>query len=103
MASLLKKIDTAMKRAFEESGTELQRFLPGSSVGGYLEWRGFAGMSMRDRVRRVWDVLEHELGPSELRRVSIIMPFTPAEMRFRREQLAADETEFQRGARVNAS
>jgi hypothetical protein len=55
---------------------------------------------MRDRVRAVWESMESGLSHDELRHVSLIMPFTPIEMAMRKEDLARDENEIQRSARV---
>jgi acid stress-induced BolA-like protein IbaG/YrbA len=104
MATLPKKVTKLMIDSFEGATAFLQ---PGESnrrtVHGFVVWEGFDELPMSERVRRVWSVLEKHLKAAEMKRVSIIMPFTPAEWTVYHEDAAREENELQRTARTSVA
>lgn len=103
MGPFLKKLDRLLRAGFDGATTELENFKTDRKVGGFLIWDGFVGVDMTERVRSIWALFERELPRPELKWITLIMPFTPAEMVVRREELARDENKIQRAARVGIS
>jgi hypothetical protein len=91
METFLKKLDRLLRDEFHGATTQLERWEPPRTAGGFLIWEGFKGIDPRDRVKRVYDALRDRLHENELGQVALIMPVTPIEMKVRKEQLEIEE------------
>lgn len=103
MDTFLKKLDRLLRDEFRGATTELERWEPPRSAGGFLIWEGFMGIDPRDRVKRVYDTLRDRLEEKDLGRVATIMPVTPIEMKVRREQLELEEEQLHILSKVKSS
>ena len=90
MDKLVTKLDGLLKRLYPGAGVELECDFPGAEVGGFVVWKGFKGIDIERRLQELHRALLPELNKKELRRVSLIMPLTPREMAFRREEMALE-------------
>jgi len=91
MGKLGAKVSRVLKEYFAGARVDL-RAGESEAVGGFVVWDGFNGLPDRERVRRVDRALKKELGKDEYRGVSVIAPFTPAEMVAWREEMARPQS-----------
>lgn len=96
METFLKKLDRLLREEFPGATTQLERWEPPQSAGGFVVWKGFMGMDPRDRVKRVYDSLRSHLQEEGLHRIGLIMPVTPIEMRIRNERMEQEEANIRR-------
>lgn len=66
----------------EFPGAELVDFGrdPSGRVAGVVAWTGFDGQAQIDRQQRLWSGLRARFNADDLRRVGLILTFTPREL-----------------------
>ena len=96
METMMNRVDQAIKRRFSGATTELDPFDPPSRIGGLIVWKGFVGVDMELRVKKVYDAIKEELKPADVKRIAILIPLTPEEMSIRRQELAREEQQAKR-------
>ena len=81
MEQLKTQVETLIRARFPDADVELEWVADSEKLSGHVVSEEFRGMMQRERQRLLWDVLRAGLSTQEQQTLSVLLTFTPAEVR----------------------
>jgi len=85
MAGLINKLRKTLSERFRGAEVEIDSYPEADRVGATVVWKGFVGKDQIDRQRLVRKAVEKAFSDAQMRKVGLIITFTPDEMAAIRE------------------
>ena len=79
MAGIAENLEGVLKEHFPNAGLDIRSIPASGNYSIHIVWPGFDDLAIRDRQRKVWDVLRSDLPVEDQKHLGVVFTLTPNE------------------------